>query len=49
MAFRYTRAELAGNAIISLVMSAVMSAFMIAVNARFGSGYLRAVIVGWLL
>ena len=49
MAFRYTRAELAGNAIISLVMSAVMSAFMIAVKAGFGSGYLRAVIVSWLL
>ena len=49
MAFRYSRAELAGNAIISLVMSAVMSVFMIAVNAGFGSGYLRAVIVSWLL
>ena len=42
-------AELAGNAIISLAMSAVMSAFMIAVNAGFGSGYFRAVFFSWLL
>ena len=42
-------AEFAGNAIISLVMSAVMSVFMIAVKAGFGSGYLRAVFFSWLL
>ena len=49
MAFGYTTAELAGNAIISLAMSAVMSVFMIAMNAGFGPGYLRAVIFSWLL
>jgi hypothetical protein len=42
-------AELAGNAIISLVMSGVMSVFMIAVNAGVGPGYLRAVSVSWIL
>ena len=45
MAFRYSRAELTGNAIISLVVSV----FMIVVHAGFGSGYPRAVIVSWLL
>ena len=48
MAFRYSRAELTGNAIISLVMACHV-VFMIVVNAGFGSGYLRAVIVSWLL
>jgi hypothetical protein len=42
MWFRDTTAELAGKAIISLVMSAVMSVFMIAVNAGLGSGYPQA-------
>ena len=44
-----TAAELCGNLIISLTMSGVMSAVMIAVNTGFGSGYLRAVAVSWIL
>ncbi len=49
MALRFTVAELAGNAMISLVMSAVMSVFMIAMNAGFGPEYLRAVAFSWML
>ena len=49
MTLRYTTAELAGTAIISLVMSAVMSVLMVAVNAGFGPGYIRAVLSSWLL
>ena len=49
MRIGYTSAELAGNAIISLIMSGVMSAVMIAANAGFGPGYLRAVGISWVI
>jgi hypothetical protein len=41
--------ELAGDDITPLIMSGVMSVFMIAVNADVGVGFLRAVIVVWIL
>ena len=45
----YTLADFAGNAIISIVMSGVMSAVMIAANAGFGTGYIRTVAFSWLI
>ncbi len=49
MWFRMNAAELVGNAIISLIMSAVMSVFMVAMNAGFRADYLWAVFDNWIL